>query len=108
MNVKTTKNTFCFEKVFFKVMVDLKGIEPSTLRMRTVCSPKLSYKPITACIIRHSIKKSIVKLPNNYFTRCRIHATFHIRMIQQFQQKHINLREFLWLGIIGKNYAVRS
>ena len=27
------------------VVVDLKGLEPSTLRMRTVRSPKLSYKP---------------------------------------------------------------
>ena len=26
-------------------MVDLKGIEPSTSRMRTERSPKLSYKP---------------------------------------------------------------
>ena len=26
-------------------MVDSKGIEPSTLRMRTVRSPKLSYEP---------------------------------------------------------------
>ena len=27
------------------LLVDSKGIEPSTLRMRTVRSPKLSYKP---------------------------------------------------------------
>ena len=27
------------------LLVDSKGIEPSTLRMRTVRSPKLSYEP---------------------------------------------------------------
>ena len=30
-------------------MVDLKGIEPSTSRMRTERSPKLSYKPEYMC-----------------------------------------------------------
>ena len=30
-----------------KCVVDLMGIEPTTLRMRTVRSPKLSYKPLS-------------------------------------------------------------
>ena len=38
-------------------VVDLKGIEPSTLRMRTVRSPKLSYKPS----MKHSIAQNFQK-----------------------------------------------
>ncbi len=32
----------------YSIVVDPKGIEPSTLRMRTVRSPKLSYEPVSS------------------------------------------------------------
>ena len=36
-------------------MVDLKGIEPSTSRMRTERSPKLSYKPEYMLCVKKSV-----------------------------------------------------
>ena len=42
-NAKTFRTTK--KSSYLRVMVDLKGIEPSTSRMRTERSPKLSYKP---------------------------------------------------------------
>ena len=33
------------------LLVDPKGIEPSTLRMRTVRSPRLSYAPISTIML---------------------------------------------------------
>ena len=37
------------KSLYLRIMVDLKGIEPSTSQMRTERSPKLSYKPEYMC-----------------------------------------------------------
>ena len=37
------------KSLYLRIMVDLKGIEPSTSRMRTERPPKLSYKPEYMC-----------------------------------------------------------
>ncbi len=52
-------------------MVDSKGIEPSTLRMRTVRSPRLSYEPKYR-LLRRAAAASQAADPHSYI----IIATF--------------------------------
>ena len=43
------------KSLYLRIMVDLKGIEPSTSRMRTERSPKLSYKPEYMLCVKKSV-----------------------------------------------------
>lgn len=42
---ETKRKAPALQQMLFFFVVDPKGIEPSTLRMRTVRSPRLSYGP---------------------------------------------------------------
>ena len=52
-------------------MVDPKGLEPSTLRMRTVRSPKLSYGPIYKIFRRQNCQR-------NYFITFNENVNYYL------------------------------